>query len=89
MTICIPKKPFDILGDIIFFVLMFSWVPLFYFGIVSILEWNNPFSFLLIFLGSIPFYLTIIMIKSLNEEYHWIKWCDKRASQSSNKVKME
>lgn len=78
MTVCVPRRPFEILGAIILEILWF--VPLIFFisGIFASFNTNGfgEVSFGLLFVGGILMFFTLERLSNLNDDYHWIKWCD-------------
>ena len=76
MTICIPKRPFEIIGDYIQYIFLFSWIPLF--GIVIYGIIIKDATFCTGISGILPFVCFIDWFKDENENKKWIKWCDKK-----------
>lgn len=76
MTICVPQRPFVILGEGLIYSALFSWVitlPLAVLNLVFNYKVGDPE--LEIVFGSISFILSMALMSSLNQEHHWIEWC--------------
>ena len=76
MTICIPKRPFEIIGNYIQYVFLFSWIPLFGIAIYGIIIKDGIF--VIGILGILSFVLFITWFSDENDKNEWIKWCDKK-----------
>ena len=76
MTICIPKRPFEIIGNCIQYVFLFSWIPLFGISIYGIII--KDATFLIGIFGILPFVYFMFWFSDENDKNEWIKWCDKK-----------
>lgn len=77
MTICISKKPFDVLGMGLYYILLWSWIPVLIITITLTIT-NNQIMFMIFNIIAMPSYLySIAWLCDLNEKKHWIEWCKK------------
>lgn len=86
MTICVPRKPFVILGRGLFYVMLFSWIPI----TCVLVYYANYFVKWDIMLLAIPFCTCQLVFSSwwisdLNQRHQWIKWCENKPINTSSK----
>lgn len=84
MTICVPKRPFEIGLIVLYFCFMFSWIPIL--GVLG--YYANKLDNYQIMLLAIPLCMSQITFMTIwvcnkNSEKHWIKWCDTKSENGS------
>lgn len=86
MTICVPRKPFEVTGQVIMEILCWSPLISIILGIYASFNSNGfgVVAFMLLLVGFIFLFFTIIRIQELNENHNWIEWCDNSKQQNCN-----
>ena len=85
MTICIPKKPFKVLGLVVGHFLLWSWIPLLIIGIYGLVIWNVDY------ISGIAIFWTPLIgwcwwFIGYNDKHKVIQWCDS-TQQKNQEVK--
>ena len=78
LTICIPKRPFEIIAKYLQYVFIFSWIPLFGIAIYGFIINGDATFFIGMFFGIPSFLIFIVWFYDENDKNEWIKWCDKK-----------
>ena len=77
MTLCMPRKPFEVFGQVLCWLVITSWIPITVWVVATFIKENEPSVFVFLFFGAAQLCFFIVQMIDLNEQKHWIKWCDK------------